>query len=289
MNIIQASSPPGRFRDILEDLKVSALRESESIPLSLKGWLNSGELDLLNKQALSLSRGCIRHVLYLVLHLGNYLNCHNEGFLNGLICEYRHGFKKALWSLLAGNRECPLSCLQERLEPLDHLLHVIIERLKPSGPYARRDDEIASIYPCPRHALSYTTTIHLNDIRIIRTIMAGRRYDKLSSLYAHLLFLLVMQGLASEGEETGKIRKNQERYRDSLKERLLKQLLKERHAEIGARPASRCGRDGVICYGSVFDLQADEWLIKIASDYKIHMLMMPESRMTQLQTMGTGG
>jgi hypothetical protein len=119
--------------------------------------------------------------------------------------------------------------------------------------------------------------------------MSGSRYEKLSSLDAHLLFLVVMQGLASEGDEVGQIRKNQERYKDSLKAKLLKQLLNERHTEIGPRPASRCGRDGVICYGSVFDLQADEWLIKIASDYKIHMLMMPESRMTQLQAMGTGG
>jgi len=292
MNRIQSNSSPQRFRDILEDMRTFAVRESEKVPLSLRGWLTRGELDLLHKQALSLTRGCIRHVLYLVLHLGNYLNCHNQGLLNGLICEYRDGFKQILWGLLAGNGECPVSRLQERLEPLDHLLHVIIERLKPSSPYTRRDDDVASIYPCPRDALSYGTVIQARDIHCIRTIMAGSRHEKLPPLYGHLLFLLVMQGLASRGEETGQLRKNQERYRDSLKERLLRQLLAEGETAAGECRPGRCGRNSIPCYGPVFDLQADEWLIRIASDYRIHALTVVwkgASPHAPLQTMVNSG
>jgi hypothetical protein len=281
MNSTQQAKSSLKFRDILDEMKSKRLHDSGKTPLSLRGWLNYSELDLLNKQALALSRGCIRHVLYLVLHLGNYLNCHNEGLLNGLICEYREDFKKLIWNQLAPGRECSITKLQERLEPLNHLLHVIVERMKPSGPYSRREDEVTSLYPCPRHALPYSNVIHLHDIQFIRTIMTSRRKEEeLPPLFTHLLFLMSMQGFVSPGAEGHTTRKNQEKYRDLLKEKLLKMLVtradREKCAEGSAR--SRCALEGSspLCFTTVFDVQADEWLIKIACAYRIHMLTMPE-------------
>jgi hypothetical protein len=263
-----------KFIEVLNDVKAQVmpgpdLRE----PLLISGRLEGRDLEFIIKQAFSLTRGCLRHLFYLVLHMGIPSKCIDVAILTSLIQEYRHEFLKALWGAYVQRQKCGIEVLMTRLEHVDHLLYLVAQRLVLC--YGRRHEpqDFAQFPPSSPRGIELEGTISYYKASFLKRARPFSREEGPSeSLFRHLFFLSLLQGRVKHEGAPG-LSCMQDAYSTTMQRALMGYLARtppgdhqEALQEVDCLSRCECCRHWC---RKVFDLRADEHLVKIGSHYMI--------------------
>lgn len=250
-------------------------------PLLLKGWLEKKDLNLLTKQAYSLSFGCVRHLLYSTLHLGNYLNSHEMSTVNGLIYDYKNEFRKIIYSVLSNKTECKTVLFNNKIEHLNNLLTLIVEKLNFEKVSVSQKGGVSSFFPSPKDAINYNHILNPYELRLLKKIVNFSNKN-VPSLFYHVLFQNVLMGkLSIDSEHKLKQADLQAKYKMHVTERAFAYFLNLKNTNNQKHDDSKsCLNQNFAqnCLKSIFDIKADEFLVKIANEYTFNYDTKPQQQ-----------
>jgi len=266
-----------RFADVLQDLMIrqKPARNQERGPLLLSGWIEHGDLQSVIKLSLSITRGCMRHLVYLIHHLGSCLQGSDTPIAASLLPEYREHMKGLIHGQIAARQSCPIEGLGAKLSHADHLLYLIVDQLARSSGSAAAEESLSYIFPGRPGSLKLSGSITLPEIRFLRrlTDSIGSQPRKIGALL-HILFLSLAVGTVQHGGDTLKssCHELQRQYRAHLISKAMKTIVRNRisnDAEHGkAVTCSGCmSGDGSSLFREMFDVMSDEYLVKTAVTY----------------------
>ena len=265
---------PRSFKDVLNELRTEKTGGKENPPLLFKSWITAHELDLLSKQAFTLSHGCIRHLLYLLLHTGNYLGHHDTNMLNSLIYEYKSFLLDSLFRAIPHRNECRIKFLSERISHANHLLYLIVHRMSFYYSDINIKDDIATIYPHPSGALGIQNSVSLQEIRFLKRMLSRlEKSNDFPPLFDHILFLTIIHGRTNNSDSgLSRLHGLQAGYKSHVLKNILTFIYRKGTDSQDTRNSEQCTAGYVrkSCYRKIFDTSAEEYLLKITGEYMVH-------------------
>jgi hypothetical protein len=276
---------PPSFEDVPECVRLGdAARDGRSDgALVLRGWLRARDLAPVIKQSFLLSKGCVRHLLYLASHTGSYLDA-RQARLNVLLNAYRRSLTQALWSVAPhGGGECRIELLRPRLTQANHLLYLFLRRLTSSGERdGAHSPPVASLFPCPPHALRLDTTIAPGTIGLLSSLLRSWEEGACPPVLLHALFLSLFHAerVGAPFFDSGG---SHARYRSHVVRSCMRQYLLLRSAAPSPErcpPHCSADRPSLPCLRAIFDVKADECLVRVAGDYLRILPVMTELERT---------
>lgn len=269
--------PSPRFADVLQDLmsQQKPARTQERGPLLLSGWIDSNDLRFLTKFSLAITRGCVRHLVYLSHHLGSCLQGSDVPIAASLLPEYRDHMKALFHGQIASRQSCPLEGLGAKLYHANHLLYMIVEQLSRSSGSVTGEESLSYISPGGSQSLKFSGSISRSEIRFMRRLAdsLGNQPQKIGIL-PHILFLSLATGMVQKGGE-GSVNscvEMQRKYRAHVTAKAAQILVRNKiTSDVTDGKEATCSEclsgKGTSLFRDIFDVMADEYLVKTAAVY----------------------
>jgi len=278
--------PSPRFADVMQDLMShqKSVRAQDRGPLILSGRIDSNDLRFLTRFSLAITKGCMRHLVYLGHHLGSCLQGSDVPIAASLLPEYREHMKALFHGQIASRQSCPLEGLGGKLYHANHLLYMIVDQLSRSSGSVTGEESLSYISPGGAQSLKFSGGISRSEIRFLRRIVEslGSLPQKIG-IVPHILFMSLATGMLPK-EREGQMNscvEVQQKYRSHVTERTVKILVRNRlQLDVTDGKGATCGEclsgNETSLFRGVFDAMADEYLVKTAAVY-LHYTLNQET------------
>lgn len=274
--------PSSRFAVVLQDLmsQQRLTQSQERGPLIISGCIDHDDLRFLIKLSLSLTRGCVRHLVYLCHHLGGCLQGCDANIAASLIPEYRDQMKAISHELIVSRQSCPLEGLGKKLSHANHLFYLIMNKLARSSGRFTREESLSYIIPGDSRSLKLNGSITLSEIRFLRRLADSLCiHPQKTGILPHILFMSLAAGILEKGGEPPRssCSEIQRKYRAYITAKTIRLMVKNQMMSVvmdgkGTTCRECLSGSGSSFFREIFDTVADEYLVKTAASYLEHMI-----------------